>query len=266
LALLNPYLIELQVFQDIKDGLRVISSSLVNLTSLSICCSPLVSSDDLDSLSKLSNLEKICFGRLNNLNDAVVHYSTLTKLKSIRMINCDSLSGSMLSIFVANKEFLVDLELDTCSGISSEGYHSLTTLTNLTKLVVIDSYLDNIGLNLICSSCLQLEDLIFCNIFIRINQIITIEGLNNMHYLTHLKSLYLIASSNDWLAKLSHNTALTSLHIRKGLHITYEGLSYLSNHIQLRKIKFWDCEKITNKSVVQGKFKFPIEIEIHRFM
>jgi hypothetical protein len=86
MALLHPYLVELEIENCIKDGLQVISGSLSNLKSLSIRGSPSVSSEDLDSLSKLTNLEKINLCGLEHLDDnSVVNYSTLTKLKSIEV-------------------------------------------------------------------------------------------------------------------------------------------------------------------------------------
>jgi Leucine-rich repeat (LRR) protein len=166
----------------LEEGLSVISSSLVNLTSLSLSNSPKELKRDLDSLSKLTNLEKIKF---LNIDVAVMNYSTLIKMKSIVVSSCHHLSGLGLSYLVANKQFLVQLKIGFCDGISSEGYHCLTTLTNLTHLSAINSKLDDIGLNMICSSCLLIEDL-----DIRHNGLITIEGLNNIHCLTHLKSLF----------------------------------------------------------------------------
>jgi hypothetical protein len=63
--------------------------------------------------------------------------------------------------------------------------------------------LNDIGLNKICSNCLLIEYLDI--------DFITLEGLNNIHCLIHLKSLFLSGASDEWLAKLSHSTALTQL-------------------------------------------------------
>jgi hypothetical protein len=127
-------------------------------------------------------------------------------MKLITVGFCHGLSGLGLSYLVANKQFLVQLKIDCCDGISSEGYHCLTTLTNLTNTSISSSNLDDIGLNMICSNCLLIEYL-----DIRWNDLITVEGLNNIHCLIHLKSLSLYGASDDWLAKLSHSTALTQL-------------------------------------------------------
>jgi hypothetical protein len=57
-----------------------------------------------------------------NLDDAaVVNYSTLTKMNSITVDCCYVLSGLGLSYLVANKQFLAQLKIDDCDGISSEG-------------------------------------------------------------------------------------------------------------------------------------------------
>jgi hypothetical protein len=148
-------------------------------------------------------------------------------MKSISIRECHGLSGLGLSYLVANKPFLVQLEIDYCGGISSEGYHCLTTLTNLTNLTVHDSKFDYIGLNMICSSCLLIEYL-----DIQYNDLITGEGLNNIYCLSHLKSLLLSGASDDWLAKLSHNTALTQLDLYNST-VSDEGLLQLSS---LKKI------------------------------
>jgi hypothetical protein len=227
-ALLHSNLLELSINKCLKGGLCVISYSLINLTSLSISYS--VSSEDLDSLSKLTNLEKINLCGIALDDAAVVNYSTLTKMKSIEVAYCDGLSGLGLSYLVANKQFLVQLEIVDCDGISSEGYHCLTTFNNLTNISFSFCKLDDIGLNMICSSCLLIEYLDVVRVRI------TIEGLNNIFCLIHLKALVLSGASDDWLAKLSHNTALTHLDLWYG-SISNEGLSHLSSFINLTSVK-----------------------------
>jgi hypothetical protein len=62
---------------------------------------------DLGSLSKLINLEKIDLDYINNLDDAaVMNYSSLTKMKSIRVSYCRGFSILGLN-YLINKEFLV---------------------------------------------------------------------------------------------------------------------------------------------------------------
>jgi hypothetical protein len=88
-----------------------------------------------------------------------VNYSTLVKIKSITTVSlCHSLSGLGLSYLVVNKEFLLKLEINNCLGIPPEGYHCLTTLTNLIVLTINTfAWFDDVGLNMICSSCLLIE-------------------------------------------------------------------------------------------------------------
>jgi Leucine-rich repeat (LRR) protein len=174
---------------------------------------------------------------IEQLDDAaVVNFSTLKKMNSITVRCCDGLSGLGLSYLVANKQFLVQLEIDYCYGISSEGYHSLTTLTNLTSLTVSDCELDDIGLNMICSSCLLIEYLDVGTTEIRyINDSITIEGLKNIHCLIFLRSLFLSNAGDDWLAKLSYNTSLTHLDFEDST-ISDERLSHLSSFDNLTSV------------------------------
>jgi hypothetical protein len=153
-------------------------------------------------------------------------------MKAIRLSSCYGLSGLGLSYLVANKQFLVQLEIICCSGISFEGYHCLTTLTSLSYLTSRSINLDDIGLNMICSSCLHIEYL-----DIRGNNFITIEGLNNIHCLIHLKAFSLSGVSDDWLAKLSNSTALTQLDIFFNSTVSDEGLLQLSSLVKLTSIK-----------------------------
>jgi hypothetical protein len=150
---------------------------------------------------------------------------------SIEICGCRGLSGLGLSYLVANKQFLVQLEINGCYGIYSEGYHCLTTLTNITHLTFFNSKLDDIGLNMICSSCLLIE---YLNI--RGNDHITVMGLHNIHCLIHLNTLFLSGASYDWLVKLSHCTALTQLDLYNST-FSDEWLSQLSS---LVKLKFVD--------------------------
>jgi hypothetical protein len=241
MALLHSNLLELSINRCLKVGLCVISHSLVNLTSLSISDSPSVSREDLDSLSKLTNLEEINFLCIKHLDEAAfVNYSTLTKMKSIRVFGC-GLSGLGLSYLVANKQFLVQLTIIECYGISSEGYHCLTTLTILTYLAVAGGKLDDIGLNMICSICLLIEYL-----DIRGNDHITVEGLNNIHCLIHLKSLFLSGASDDGLAKLSHSTALTQLDLYNS-SVSDEGLLKLSSQVKLASVNVNGRKRVLRK-------------------
>jgi hypothetical protein len=147
---------------------------------------------------------------------------------SFTVNRCHGLSGLGLSYLVANKQFLVQLKIFYCPGISSEGYHCLTSLTNLCILTVSISKLDDIGLKMLCSSCLLTEYLDFLW-----NNLITKEGLNNIHCLLHLNSLSLSGASDDWLAKLSHSTALTQLDLKYNSTVSDEGLRQLSSLFML---------------------------------
>jgi hypothetical protein len=173
---------------------------------------------------------------------AVVNYSTLAKMKSIKLLYCHGFSRLGLSYLVANKQFLVQLEIINCDGISSEGYHCLTTLNNLTSLTIRGCKLDAIGLNMICFNCLLIEYIV-----IRGNGFITVEGLNNIHCLIHLKSLSLSRASNYWLAKLSHCTALTQLNLLDNSTVSDEGLLQLSSLFMLTFVNVNGQKRVLRK-------------------
>jgi hypothetical protein len=240
-ALFRYHLLELSITNCAKNGLRVISSSLFNLKSLAIFDSPSVLSEDLDSISKLTNLESICLGSVINLdNKAVANYSALTRMKSaIIYYDCLNFSNLGLGYLVAKKELLVKLFLSGCEGISCKGYHYLTNLTNLTDLSVYEvesSHLDDIGLNMICSSCLLIKELHFTS------DIITIEGLNNIHCLKYLEKLELSIPNEDWLVKLSSNIKLTDLDLCYST-ISDAGLAHLSCLTNLTNLENYEMKK-----------------------
>jgi hypothetical protein len=212
---------ELNIDNCSGDGIQIISNSLKNLSKLKIIQSLLLSNADLDSLAKLTNLEELTLSVEKLGDDAVVNYSSLTKMRSLKFLYCRGITGIGLSYLERNKEFLVKLEISKCYGIAKEGYHCLSTLTNLTYLNIYSSRLDDIGLNLICSSCLLVEHL---GVGQELDHhlephfgrgSITVEdGFSHIHFLTNLKSLTLYRACDDWIKKLSDNFSLTSLDLR----------------------------------------------------
>jgi Leucine-rich repeat (LRR) protein len=94
---------------------------------------------------------------------------------------------------------------------------------------------------MICSSCLLIEYL-----DIRFNDLITVEGLNNIHCLIHLKSLSLDVTSDDWLAKLSHCTALTQLDLDNST-VSDEGLLQLSSLVKLTSVDVNGQKRVLRK-------------------
>jgi hypothetical protein len=177
-------LIELNIQKCLGNGLLLITSSLTDLKTLRIGHIT-ASKKAVDSVTRLTNLEEIeLFDCIQN-DSSVVNYSSLIHIASITLNWNGSLTGLGLSYLVTNKEFLVQLKIMDCHGISSEGYHCLTTLTNLTNLLINMSQLDDAGLNIICSSCLLIEYL-----DIRNNDL-SVEALNNIHCLIYLKTLFL---------------------------------------------------------------------------
>jgi hypothetical protein len=202
--LLHPNLLELDYLSYLKGVVPIISSSLVKLTSLRI--STLQSHDDLSSIRQLTNLEKLDIDSCFNLDPfSLVSYSTLTKMKSISL---SRFNGERLDWLVTNKVLLVEIKIDTCGVIPSEEYHCLSTLTNLTHVSFVQSKFDDIGLNLICSSCRLIKYL-----YLVYNEV-TINGLNNFYFLVHLTSLFILLPDRQNCCigeKISHNIALTHL-------------------------------------------------------
>jgi hypothetical protein len=78
------------------------------------------------------------------------------------------------------------------------------------------------------------------------NGLITVEGLNNIHFLIHLKTLFLSDASDDWLAKLSHSTALTQLDLYNST-ISDEGLLQLSSLFMLTFVNVNGRKRVLRK-------------------
>jgi Leucine-rich repeat (LRR) protein len=186
LTLLKPSnLIELSIQQCLGKGLAIISRSFTDLKTLRIAHVFKATNKAVDSFSRLTNLVKIELYDCIQNDISVVNYSSLINIASMTLIWCENLTGVGLRYLVVSKEFLVQLKITECHKIAAEGYHCLTTLTNLTNLTVNFCQFNDIGLNMICSTCLLIEYLDVQGTGI------TIEGLINIHCLIHLKSLIL---------------------------------------------------------------------------
>jgi hypothetical protein len=118
------------------------------------------------------------------------------------------------------------------------------------SLTITNSELNDIGLNKICSSCRLIEylDVQINNYFLDLGDVeffITKEGLNNIHRLAHLKSLFLYHASDNWLAKLSHNTALTYLDLSYYSTVSDVELSKLSSLVNLTSVVVEGKERLS---------------------
>jgi hypothetical protein len=255
--------LQISPFFLINGGLKIITYLFTNLTHLTLIFGklndlernpseahkyyfPNLPVEDLTHISKLTNLEYLQFYRVENLQDTtVVNYSTLTKINSMKVMCAYCLSGLGLSYLVANKQFLVQLHISYCDRISSEGYHCLTTLTNLTKLVLYSRNLDDIWLNMICCNCVQIEYLDIHRIQREERDVdpvtITLEGYAHLHCLINLKSLFLYEMLSD--VRLCNNTTLTSIHFNENCTILSDnGLLYnISSLVNLTKLRFDGC-------------------------
>jgi hypothetical protein len=193
----SSILIELNIKNCLGKELLLITSSLTDLRTLRI--GHMTHSKAVDSVTRLTNLVEIELFDCINKNSSVLNYSSLINIASMTLIWCQGLTEKGLRYLVLKKDFLVQLEIKECHAISSEGFHCLTTLTNLTNLTINVSQFDDIGLNMICSSCLLIE---YLNVQ---KNDVTIEGFNNIHCLIYLKTLFLPRTDNRLLKKLIHN-------------------------------------------------------------
>jgi hypothetical protein len=236
LSQLQSYLTDFKIINCIQNGLPIISGSLNGLIILKIenfnSGAALQTSDDLCSISRLTNLENLSFESIFNLDDTVIHkYSTLSKLISISIYKCKNFTGVGLSTLVETFRNLKALTLiskfNDIGGIStSEDYFCLTTLTNLNSLKVRGKF-DNIGLRLVCCNCLNITSLNIDIVgYFESPQLITVGGLNCIHSLTNLRELYVdVPHKNDYHAfynKLSQFTNIEKLKIEYPIDLSEE--------------------------------------------
>jgi hypothetical protein len=218
--------LEISFHECLAGGILNAALCLKNLTSVTITESSAITKKDIDSLTNLNHLEQLSLNRclLNSDDDLFVNYSALTKIKQIKFENIDREYFQDLNYLLSNKELsLVHLELIDLRGISSsEEFHCVTTLTNLTHLTVAScistslqyfhfnemSLLDNIVLNMIITNCRLIQHL-----DIRNNNNCTIDGLENIHCLIYLETFKFSFATDSLLPKLSQIVALTRLDI-----------------------------------------------------
>jgi hypothetical protein len=251
LGLIRNSLLDLSIWKCEIYVMQKLASQHKNLTSLSVSLD-FLTKEDVESISQLTNLEtlKIYISSSKRTNNAwVKHYSFLKKMKRLQ-ISCQSynrgFSRSGFHYLVAKKNLLCELYLTGCYDYFSDGGNSCwTTLTNLTKLTVRKSMCNNIGLKMICSRCLLLEylDIRYNPVKTEnFNILISADGLNNIHLLIKLKSLYLSTVRDDWLKKLFQSSSLT--HLDLGLSpdskISNKALEELCFHLPSLKPSYCD--------------------------
>jgi hypothetical protein len=143
-----------------KGALLIITSSLHTLIELFICNSPLVSNDEFDSITLLTNLKTLTLGKMIHFDgSSAANYHSL-KLMSFRLFDFEHLFN--------------------CNDGSF-----LSTLTTLSILDISFCNLFDFNLNLICFNCRSIKDLTvtWTNV--------TQAGWDNIQLLTQLESLHL---------------------------------------------------------------------------
>jgi hypothetical protein len=226
-ALLHLNLLELDCLRYFPGAVTKFSSSLLNLTSLRLLEST-QSYEDLESISQLTNLRKLELDSCLDLKYKQFSLEFLSTLTQMKSISISRLSGNRLDCWLekTNKQILVELKIDSCSRISAEEYHCLSTLTDLTLLSFTRCKVDDIGLNLICSSCHHIA-----NMYLDYNDRVTRNGLNNFHFLVNLTSLF-ASLFQKWesffiMEKICHNVTLTHL----TMYCDCEGTLFLHNNL-----------------------------------
>jgi hypothetical protein len=187
----------LEIRNCIQSGLPIISSTLYGLKILKITNyksgTALQTSEDLCSISRLTNLVSLSFHKTFNLDDATFHnYSTLSQLLlSISIVDCKNITRLGLIDLVETFCGLTTLTL--ISDINAEDFFCLTALTSLTALSVGGQF-DNSCLKMVCCKCKNITSL-----DIQKCPQLTPDGFNSIHYLTNLQYLSIdVPHENDF--------------------------------------------------------------------
>jgi hypothetical protein len=245
---LNSSLKELTIIDCLNEELGIITHSLTKLEKLKLDYS-FLDSNALATIAKLINLQTLHLLNMLLLNDdAVVDFTSLTALNELFIDHCPLLTGTGLSQMISSRP-VISLLVCNCTGIFAEGFHCLSTLSNLKKLYLGFCNFDNFCLVSVCTHCILIERL-----SIEVGTLITIEGLSNINNLRYLKFLVISAKSDEWLLVLSRNTSLTELDL-DGSDITDLGLKHLFKLTNLTKLELNRCQEISEVGVKELEMK-----------
>ncbi|KAH7688558.1 RNI-like protein [Dioscorea alata] len=237
-------------------------------------------SKGIEAFTNLSNLAFLNLERCSRIHGGLIHLRGLTKLKSLNIKYCNSVTDEdmePLSGFTS----LLQLNLNQC-GLSDEECQKLSELIQLKDL--------NLGYNKITNACLinlkgliNLESLNLDACNISSEGLLNIEGLTSLrtlelsktrvealshlsglislrtlelsetrvealghlsglHNLENLDLSFTLVNDNS-LAALSTLTSLTSLNLQY-LKISDEGLPFLSSHIGLTHLDLSGCKHL----------------------
>jgi hypothetical protein len=162
IALLHSNLLKLDITKCFCGKLPILSYSLSNLTSLAITDSSMT--EDLQDF-------------------AFKGFSTMIRMKSIKIKEVNGLSGLGLGYLLAEKELLTALTINNCQEIPSDGFHCLTILTNLTKLSVHRTNIDPLGLQMILLNCFLIEFLYISHFARKFYKLMSFSNQTNLQRL-----------------------------------------------------------------------------------
>jgi hypothetical protein len=191
-------LIDLGLYNCIQGGLPVISSKLYNLRNLQILnnstYSSLQTSEDLISISQLTNMKNLSFRNVDNLDDATFRrcYRTLSNLILIEIVQCKNFTGEGLSSLV---EFNIPLESLKLNSNENFCFNKSPLPTSLTLLSVGSDKFSNSDLLRTCENCINIEKICIINC-----PLITIEGYKLIKKLNYLKELFISVDRNVFAA------------------------------------------------------------------
>ncbi|CAN1289992.1 F-box/LRR-repeat protein 14 [Linum perenne] len=243
-----------------EHGLKHISGSLTNLTSLSFKRSKAITAEGMSAFSNLVNLEKLDLERCSQIHGGLFHLKGLTKLESLNIRCCKCITDLDMKALVGLTN-LKELQISNCSitdfgvsllralvnlaylnlsrcGLSDEGCEKLSELKKLRVLsLAFNNITDAILAHLKGLKYLESLNLDSCKI--------GDEGLANLSGLP-LKSLELSDTEvgSSGLRHLSGLTQLESLNLSFTL-VTDSGLRRLSGVTSLRSLNL-DARQITD--------------------
>ncbi|CAN1289997.1 F-box/LRR-repeat protein 16 [Linum perenne] len=116
-----------------EHGLKHISGSLTNLTSLSFKRSKAITAEGMSAFSNLVNLEKLDLERCSQIHGGLFHLKGLTKLESLNIRCCKCITDLDMKALVGLTN-LKELQISNCS-ITDFG---VSLLRGLQKIVILN--------------------------------------------------------------------------------------------------------------------------------
>ena len=218
------------------------------LTELSILDGSLLTADDLALFGRLTDLQKLQIYNCRLLNsETVSHLSGLKDLSSLALTNT-VIDDDAVETIVKSFPKLIALDLSSNANMSSQVLKSITELTNLQQLTLLQNKFNDIGTRRL-SKLQELRVLdLRGNMQAGDMTLETIAGLPKLKAFKHRST----AVSDNGMAYLSRNVALENLLIQD-FGISNQSGEHLAKLQKLTQLEIFRCPGFGSEGVLALK-------------